>query len=231
MIGTTPLVQTGPDVEVGPDAAYADPTYSSGTFDLAEGTGHSIDIEAIPPNSLSGGRGYIRVDPPGSEICGGGSSCGIAFTVATPPEFGTVGIINQLSPTTAELLYTPVQGFTGADFFSYAVTDCNGGTAIGLVDILVIDTAPCQSCYSIDLALGGQGGGDVTSHPLGINCGGQCTADFNQGTPVTLQARPTGLSTFTGWGGECSGSHPIVVVDETDDADNNGAVECTASFQ
>ena len=64
LIGTTTLVADGADVEVGPDAAYADPNYSSGTFVLGPGS-YSLEVEVIVP-SLSGGRGYIRVDGPGS---------------------------------------------------------------------------------------------------------------------------------------------------------------------
>ena len=53
--------------EVGPDAAYADATYSSGTFRLGSGS-HSITIEAIA-SPFGGGRGYIRVDSFGTALC------------------------------------------------------------------------------------------------------------------------------------------------------------------
>ena len=66
VIGTTNLVPTGgPDVDNGPDVAYFDPAYSSGTFLVGPGS-YSLEVEIIPPNSLSGGRGYIRVDTAGS---------------------------------------------------------------------------------------------------------------------------------------------------------------------
>jgi hypothetical protein len=45
---------------VGPDAAYADPTYSSGAFPLPPGP-HSITIQVIA-NPWNAGAGYIRVD-------------------------------------------------------------------------------------------------------------------------------------------------------------------------
>jgi len=60
LVGTTSLVAVDDtSSDVGPDAAFIDPTYSSGSFFLGPGS-HSIDIEAIG-NSFSGGRGYIRV--------------------------------------------------------------------------------------------------------------------------------------------------------------------------
>ena len=49
---------------VGPDAAYADPNYSSGTFVVQPGS-HSITIEVIA-NPFDTGRGYIRIDTPGT---------------------------------------------------------------------------------------------------------------------------------------------------------------------
>jgi hypothetical protein len=59
-IGDTSAVAIGTCTEVGPDAAFADPTYSSGSFPLGPGS-HSIGIQVIV-NPFGGGRGYIRVD-------------------------------------------------------------------------------------------------------------------------------------------------------------------------
>jgi hypothetical protein len=51
----------------------------------------------------------------------------------------------------------------------------------------------------------GFGTGTVASSPTGVNCGATCSAQFNDGTSVTLTATPTGSfffsSTFTGWSG------------------------------
>lgn len=67
LLGDTSLVAVDAgSPEVGPDAAFADPTYSSGTFGpLPPGT-HTINIEVLA-GSFGAGRGYIRVDkvPPG----------------------------------------------------------------------------------------------------------------------------------------------------------------------
>jgi hypothetical protein len=57
----------------------------------------------------------------------------------------------------------------------------------------------------------GSGGGTVTSDPAGINCGYACSAEFDYGTPVTLTAVADTGSTFTGWGGACSGTGDCVV--------------------
>ena len=59
VIGDTSSVAVVAGAEVGPEAAFNDATYSSGSFNLGAGS-HSIEIEAIT-DPWSGGRGYIRV--------------------------------------------------------------------------------------------------------------------------------------------------------------------------
>lgn len=51
------------------------------------------------------------------------------------------------------------------------------------------------------LALNSSGPGTVISAPIGIDCPGQCSAAFNQGSSVLLTATPTERGTFAGWSG------------------------------
>ena len=52
----------------------------------------------------------------------------------------------------------------------------------------------------------GGGSGTVTSSPVGINCGTDCSESYAFGTVVTLTALPAVGSTFAGWSGAgCSG--------------------------
>ncbi len=50
------------------------------------------------------------------------------------------------------------------------------------------------------------GDGTVTSSPSGINCGSDCSQEFEANTQVSLTATPSSGSQFVGWGGACSGS-------------------------
>ncbi len=65
---------------------------------------------------------------------------------------------------------------------------------------------------SFDLALlkaAGTGAGKVTSSAVGVNCDANCsatTAAFKSATTIVLKATPSSGSTFTEWGGACSGS-------------------------
>ena len=52
----------------------------------------------------------------------------------------------------------------------------------------------------------GTGDGSVTSAPAGIDCGSTCSTTFDAGAAVTLTATAAAGSTFTGWGGDCSGT-------------------------
>jgi hypothetical protein len=98
-------------------------------------------------------------------------------------------------------------------------------------------TAPCTITLGADttvtamFALGhtlmvtvdGTGAGTVTSAPAGINCGSDCSEQYVAGTQVTLTAGPSGSSTFTGWGGACSGTSTCMVTVDS-------AVLVTATF-
>jgi len=50
----------------------------------------------------------------------------------------------------------------------------------------------------------GSGSGTITS--TGINCPGDCSETYADGTAVTLSANPAAGSTFGGWSGACSGT-------------------------
>jgi uncharacterized repeat protein (TIGR03803 family) len=66
------------------------------------------------------------------------------------------------------------------------------------------------------------GTGTVTSSPAGINCGIVCSTTFASGT-VALTANAGAGSTFTGWGGACSGTGVCNVT-------MNAAQSVTATF-
>ena len=59
--------------------------------------------------------------------------------------------------------------------------------------------------YGLSVNRGGSGGGTVIGP--GINCGSDCSENYNSGTSVTLDASPDGGSTFDHWEGDCSGTN------------------------
>jgi List-Bact-rpt repeat protein len=69
----------------------------------------------------------------------------------------------------------------------------------------------------------GTGSGTLTSTPAGINCGATCSFNYATGTSVTLAQAAAGGSTFTGWGGACSGTGSCIVA-------MNAATSVSANF-
>ena len=77
--------------------------------------------------------------------------------------------------------------------------------------------------FALTVTRAGSGAGTVTSIPAGIDCGATCTADFLIAATVVLTAVGDSNSSFSGWGGACTGTGPCTV---TMDA----AREVTATF-
>jgi len=81
-------------------------------------------------------------------------------------------------------------------------------SSLGLIILNACGGGGSSSSFpgTTQLAVQVSGSGTVSSNPAGINCGQTCTASFNSGTQVTLSAAAAANSTFTSWGGACSGT-------------------------
>ncbi|MBM4378806.1 MAG: hypothetical protein FJ086_05820 [Deltaproteobacteria bacterium] len=56
------------------------------------------------------------------------------------------------------------------------------------------------------LTVTARGEGSVLSTPVGVDCGPLCTAPFEAGSSVTLEAEPAAGGAFLGWSGDCDGT-------------------------
>jgi Ca2+-binding RTX toxin-like protein len=82
-VGDTSLVPVNVScLEVGPDAAFANPAYSHGSFLLPAGA-HAITIQAIG-NPFEGGRGYLRADVVNQTVCANPPPPPAGAIIATP---------------------------------------------------------------------------------------------------------------------------------------------------
>jgi subtilisin family serine protease len=78
-------------------------------------------------------------------------------------------------------------------------------------------TATFSLPATITTSVSGSGFGSVTSSPLGINCGSECSKTFPRGVAVTLTATPAAGSAFEAWTGACGGqTGPCTIVPESD---------------
>src|SRR2546425_9050396 len=72
-------------------------------------------------------------------------------------------------------------------------TDGSGATAS--------TTLTDRDLVALSVVPAGTGSGTVTSSPLGITCGTDCSEPYDRGTSVTLTPAPAARSTFDGWRG------------------------------
>jgi len=80
------------------------------------------------------------------------------------------------------------------------------GLTMGSSPVSVTATFAPVATNSVTVTITPTGGGTITSAPAGISCPGTCTANFTNGTPITLSETPNGGFTFVTWSGICSGA-------------------------
>ncbi|HEV2991417.1 MAG TPA: LamG-like jellyroll fold domain-containing protein, partial [Candidatus Angelobacter sp.] len=123
---------------------------------------------------------------------------------------------------TAGFIYAGVQyygqcfGGNSAGYSQTPDTDCNTPCTANPAEMCggpwrnSIYQASASSPVTLSVAISGNG--TVTTNPMGINCSGNCSANFSSGTSVTLTATPSAGSVFAGWsGGGCSGTGSCTV--------------------
>jgi len=202
----------GPSQNVGMTTTYQytnlesdKPHFFSVTAYDTSGNVSSLSLEVFKPLlSLSvNGEGTVTSSPAGlscpSDACAGTFSPGSSVTLTATPNNGST-----------------FSGWGGAcqGTSSCVVTLSTPSTSVSAT---FATSSPPSS--SLNVTLAGTGSGTVTSSPTGVSCtSGTCTGTFPQGSSVTLTAAPIGGSTFSGWGGSCTGTISCVVALSTSSA-------------
>ncbi len=206
---------TAPNVTVG-SSVYA-PNAASQTANVSFGATVTVGVvytlSSTPTFPLSvtkagTGTGAVSSNPAGIDC---GASCTANF--------------NQNATVT--LTATPAAGSSFASWggaCSGSVTTCTLTMSAAKSVTATFNTVPVGGTnVALTVTKSGTGTGGVSSNPGGINCGATCTANFAQGSSVSLTATPDAASTFAGWSGACSGTGACSVT-------MSGAKSVTATF-
>ena len=113
--------------------------------------------------------------------------------------------------TVVELTQSPASGSA----FDGWTGDCGGdGTCVVTMDVARSVTANFVEQNQLTVSV--DGNGSVSSSPAGIDCPGNCSADFFPADKVLLTPEAAPGAVFTGWGGDCTGDGVCVVSMEQD---------------
>jgi List-Bact-rpt repeat protein/VCBS repeat protein len=114
---------------------------------------------------------------------------------------GTSGTFAQIGTTGIDVAtYTDASAIDGTTY-CYRVRAFNAAGDSGYSNEVCGMAAPMPT-----LTVTKAGSGTVTSTPAGIACGATCSASFSAGSIVSLTATAATGSTFSGWGGACTGT-------------------------
>lgn len=209
----TPGGGTRPEVTVDGQPVAVSSSAKSYAFSLRVTGPHRVVIglarEVLAVQKTGSGGGTVTSSPAGID-CGG--TCSASF-----PRGQSVTL------TTAPAAGSSFGGWSGGGCAGTGPT-CTVSLAASAAVTARFDAVTPR--YALTVAKSGTGAGTVTSSPVGIDCGADCSETWDAGQQVTLTAAPAGGSTFAGWsGGACAGTNPVCQLTL------NAAASATATFQ
>jgi len=192
--------------------------------------GHNIHImEADYQDYPNGGNGYLRIlrfSPADDKIyattyspysntyiTSSPDQMEMSYNMFSSTTFEVVGTENSVaSDSNASINWAGLSNSSGYEWYAVA----SDGAASTTSSTWSFTTS--QNTYTLSVSKTGSGSGTVTSNPTGINCGSDCSEIYTYNTSVILTAIPSSDSTFTGWGGTCSGSDTCTVTMDSNKA-------------
>jgi uncharacterized repeat protein (TIGR02543 family) len=195
------------------------------TCTLSKPYGSTMTLTAVPAagSAFTGWSGACSGGGTCTVTVDGAKSVGAVFTrtswtlgvtksgsgtVASDPagiHCGSVCSAPMAVDAVVTLTATPAAGYYLASWAG-ACTGSASTCTVTMSAARTVTASFAQITHALTVAPDGDGVGSVTSSPAGITCGTACTKTYVQGTAVTLTARASTGSVFTGWTGACSGS-------------------------
>jgi len=153
----------------------------------------------------------IAVGPPKFKLSVTKSGTGTGTVTSSPSGINCGGDCEEEYDEGTLVALTPSAGL-GSEFKEWTGGVCSGNgscevtmSAAKSVNA-VFDLEPATPEFELSVTKSGTGAGSVTSSPSGINCGGTCSAEYLEGTVVTLSPAANPGSEFKEWSGACTGS-------------------------
>src|ERR1700693_3932859 len=150
----------------------------------------TLDV-TVTVNMTGSGSGTVMSSPAGINCP---ATCSASFPVGTSV---------QLNGSAAA--GSTFVGFTGCDSNLYGQCGLSMNSS-KTVTARFDGSGPPLANVTLSVTKTGTGTGTVSSVPAGIRCGGSCSAPCAEGTSAVLTATPDSGSSFSGWGGACSGT-------------------------
>ncbi|MEZ4402931.1 MAG: DUF4215 domain-containing protein [Kofleriaceae bacterium] len=181
-------------------------------------------VERCDDGNTTGGDGcsaLCQVEPFTLAVVAGGTGTG---TVTSAPAGINCGAdCSELYPSGATVTLTATPA-AGSVFTGWSGAGCTGTSTCVVTMTQARNVVATFDLNTLTVVKAGTGVGTVSSAPAGINCGADCTENYNANTSVTLTTSNGANSTFTGWsGGGCSGTGSCVTT-------MAGAKTITATF-
>lgn len=163
----------------------------------------------------SPGSTTIAVTNSGGGVMTGLAIASTSYTAGAKSGWLSATLGGAGVPATLNLQATSVGLTPGLYTAVVALTAANADNGPVQVNVTMNVVAP----VTLNVVGTGSGTGSIASSPTGIACtitngsagASGCSADFNPGTSITLNATASSGSAFSGWSGDCSGTGACTV--------------------
>jgi subtilisin-like proprotein convertase family protein len=137
-------------------------------------------------------------------------------TVTSSPAGITCGATCAASFANGTVVTLTATPDAGSSFAGWS-GDCNSSGQVTLDAAKTCTATFTLISHTLTVTVRGSASGTVTSSPTGISCstGSTCTANYTNGTTVTLTEAPGSGASFKQWGGACSGTATTCMVTMT----------------
>ncbi len=186
-----------------------DGTQASGfsNFPSVSDDGRRVAFYSFAPNlapGASGGQIFVRDRDADADASFDEADAGATST-------SVESVASDGTPADALSIAPAIAGDGARVAFESNATNLVPNDADGFTDVFVHRLSAPAGQWPLSVHRDGDGSGSVASTPAGIDCGTTCVAFYDGGAEVTLTPSAGSGSSFSGFGGACTGTGPCTV--------------------